>query len=173
MGIVGFHYCGIASTKKECEIISPRRCIRRGAARQVLMASSNDQDPFDNGSANLSGVRILIVEDSWHIGIALKSLLRSFGMDVAGPVATSAEAERLISEQIPDAAIVDYNLRGGELAYGLIDRLNELGVQVIVVTGYAALPLAPGKAMVILQKPIVEAQLLAALQSVAEKKPGR
>ncbi len=94
-------------------------------------------------------------------------------MDVAGPVATSAEAERLISEQIPDAAIVDYNLRGGELAYGLIDRLNELGVQVIVVTGYAALPLAPGKAMVILQKPIVEAQLLAALQSVAEKKPGR
>jgi CheY-like chemotaxis protein len=128
--------------------------------------------PLESGTANLSGVRILVVEDSWHIGIALKSLLRSFGADVAGPVATSAEAERLIAEQIPDAAIVDYNLRGGELAHGLIDKLNELGVPVIVVTGYAAVPLPPGKAAAILQKPIVEAQLLAALEGVAEQKTG-
>jgi CheY-like chemotaxis protein len=139
---------------------------------KFLMSSSNIHSPLESGTANLSGVRILVVEDSWHIGIALKSLLRSFGADVAGPVATSAEAERLIAEQIPDAAIVDYTLRGGELAHGLIDKLNELGVPVIVVTGYAAVPLPPGKAAAILQKPIVEAQLLAALEGVAEQKAG-
>ena len=43
---------------------------------------------------NLSGQRILVVEDSWHLGVALKSLLRSVGAEVAGPVATCAEAER-------------------------------------------------------------------------------
>ena len=100
------------------------------------MTSSNVHSPLEAGTVNLSGVGILVVEDSWHIGIALKSLLRSFGAEIAGPVATSAEAERLISERIPDAAIVDYNLRGGELAHGLIDKLNELGVPVIVVTRY-------------------------------------
>jgi CheY-like chemotaxis protein len=116
---------------------------------------------------NLSGARILVVEDSWHIAAALKSLLRALGADVAGPAATTAEAERLLSAQVPDAAIVDFNLRGGELAHSLIDRLNELGVRVIVISGYAAIPLDPGKAAIILQKPIIEAQLLAALRPVA------
>jgi DNA-binding response OmpR family regulator len=61
--------------------------------------------------ADLSGQHILVVEDSWHLGVALKSLLRSVGAEVIGPVATSAEAERLIAEQVPDVAIVDFNLR--------------------------------------------------------------
>jgi CheY-like chemotaxis protein len=112
----------------------------------------------------LSGLRVLVVEDSWHLGVALKSLLRSVGAEVAGPVATSADAERLIAEQVPDAAIVDFNLRGGELAYDLIDKLNELSVRVIVVSGYATLPLPPEKVAAVLQKPMVEEQLLAALQ---------
>ena len=115
--------------------------------------------------ADLSGQRILIVEDSWHLGVALKSLLRSVGANVAGPVATSAEAERLIAEQVPDVAIVDFNLRGGELAFGLIDRLNELSVRVVVISGYATLPVAPEKVVAVLQKPMVEEQLLAALQA--------
>ena len=50
---------------------------------------------------DLSGQRILVVEDSWHLGIALKSLLRSVGAEVIGPAATSADAERLIAEQVP------------------------------------------------------------------------
>jgi DNA-binding response OmpR family regulator len=56
---------------------------------------------------DLSGQRILVVEDSWHLGVALKSLLRSVGAEVVGPVATSADAERLVAEQVPDVAIVD------------------------------------------------------------------
>src|SRR5215813_11498725 len=83
---------------------------------------------------SLPGQRILVVEDSWHLGVALKSLLRSVGAEVAGPVATSAEAERLIAEQVPDVAIVDFNLRGGELAFDLIDKLNELSVRVVVIS---------------------------------------
>jgi CheY-like chemotaxis protein len=132
------------------------------------MASPNNDEQIGSRRTNLSGVRILVVEDSWHIGVALKSLLRSFGADVLGPVATTAEATRLIAEQIPDAAIVDFNLRDGESAHDLIDNLNALGIRIIVVTGYAAVPLPAGISATILQKPIVEAQLLAALDVTAE-----
>ena len=110
---------------------------------------------------DLSGQRILVVEDSWHLGIALKSLLRSVGAEVIGPVATSADAEQLIAEQVPDVAIMDYNLRGGELASGLIDKLNELAVRVVLISGYAT-----EKVAAVLQKPMVEEELLAALRAM-------
>jgi CheY-like chemotaxis protein len=127
------------------------------------MTAPNAHDPSGSGS-DLEGVRILLVEDSWQLGMALKSLLQALGADVDGPVATSAEAERLVSERVPDVALVDFNLRGGERAFGLIDRLHDQGIRVVVTTGYADIPLAPGKAAAILQKPISEALLIASLR---------
>ena len=117
-------------------------------------------------SPNLRGMRVLLVEDSWQLGMALKSLLRSFDAEVDGPVATTADAERLISEHIPDAAVIDINLRQGERSYGLIDRLIGLDVPVIVTSGYSDLPMVPAKAH-ILEKPISEERLIAILRSVA------
>jgi CheY-like chemotaxis protein len=119
--------------------------------------------PPEAGSLDLNGVRILLVEDSWYLGIALQSLLQECGADVAGPVATTAEAERLISEQVPDVALVDLNLRGGERADGLIDRLHDQGIRVVVISGDTVLPLAPGNAAAILPKPFSETQLFATL----------
>jgi hypothetical protein len=43
-------------------------------------------------------------------------------------------------------------------------------VYVIVASGYAALPLAPGKVGAILQKPFDEAELIAALRLVPAQK---
>ncbi len=95
---------------------------------------------------------------------AVQTLLRTFGADVAGPVATAAEAERLLAEQVPDVAIVDINLRGGELAYDLIDKLSGLAVRIVVMSGYSALRLHQDKVAVVLHKPITEAELVAAVQ---------
>jgi CheY-like chemotaxis protein len=106
-------------------------------------------------------MRVLVVEDSWQVAEGLRNLLRACGADVLGPVATTADALRLISEHVPSAALVDLNLRGGEQAYGLIDRLHEKGIRVIVTTGYSNVQVA--KAAAILRKPIDEAQLLDAL----------
>ena len=64
----------------------------------------------------------------------------------------------------PDVVLVDFNLRGGERADGLIDRLHGQGVRVIVISGYEAVPLAPGKVEAILQKPVSAAQLLGILR---------
>ena len=113
----------------------------------------------------LSGMRVLLVEDSWQLGMALKSLLRSLDAEVDGPVATTADAETLISEHIPDAAVVDINLRQGERSYGLIDRLIGQGVPVIVTSGYSDLPNVPAQAH-ILEKPVTEEKLIKILRSV-------
>ena len=90
------------------------------------MAPANEDEHPEAEAGCLSGLRILVVEDSWHVATAVQSLLRSFGADVDGPVASAVEAERLVAERIPDVAIVDINLRGGELAYDLIDKLRVL-----------------------------------------------
>jgi hypothetical protein len=48
--------------------------------------------------------------------------------------------------------------------------LNDQGIRVIVISGYDVVPLAPGKAAAILQKPVVEAQLVAALRPATAQK---
>jgi CheY-like chemotaxis protein len=130
-----------------------------------MPAADADEEPE---AGSLLGLRVLVVEDSWHVATAVESLLRSYGAEVAGPVASTAEAERLIAEQIPDVAIVDINLRGGELAYDLIDKLSDLAVRVVVMSGYSALRQHQDKVSAVLHKPITEAELLAAVRMPKE-----
>ena len=108
-----------------------------------------------------------MVEDAWHLAKALKSALTEVGIDVAGPAATIAEAERLVAEHQPDVAVVDVNLNG-EMAYDLIDWLHDRGVRVIVVSGYAVLQRSTDKAAAVLQKPFSVALLLATLRRVLQ-----
>jgi DNA-binding NtrC family response regulator len=122
-------------------------------------------------SDDLTGMRVLLVEDSWQVGQAMKRLLQVLGAEVSGPAANEAEAERLFSEQTPDLALVDFHLRDGERATGLIDRLHERGVPVIVITGYAVLPAAPKNVVTILQKPVTTERLLAAWRPFTARKP--
>ena len=128
------------------------------------MTLSNAHHLPGPGLSELKGLGILLVEDSWQVGKAMKTLLQLLGADVAGPAATTADAQQLLAEHAPDVALVDVNLRDGELAYDLIDRLHEKGVPTIVITGYAVLPLSPMKAAAVLQKPVSSVQLLAALR---------
>jgi CheY-like chemotaxis protein len=116
-------------------------------------------------SADLRGVNILLVEDDWQLGTALKSHLQSLGADVLGLVATTAEAERLVGGQSPDVALVDFNLRGGERPNGLIQLLQNRGIRVVVISGYAAPPLS-SKVDAVLQKPVSEEQLIETLRQL-------
>jgi len=56
------------------------------------MTSSDAHDRSEADALDLQGVHILLVEDSWHLGVAMKRLLELLGADVAGPAATTAEA---------------------------------------------------------------------------------
>jgi CheY-like chemotaxis protein len=134
------------------------------------MSSSNPNERAEAESLDLSGVRVLVVEDSWQLGVAMRSLLQAYGAEVSGPVATAADAERICAERAPDVALVDFNLRGGELASGLIDRLHERGIHIIVTSGYAAPPVSLDKVAMILQKPISETRLIDSMRPVAARK---
>ena len=113
--------------------------------------------------ADLKGVRVLVVEDHWHVANALRSFLEAEGMKVSGPVATTADAQRLATEQKPDLAVVDIHLKL-ETAYVLIHRLDDLGVRVVVLSGYAVLPELTKKVVAVLQKPFNAPELLGALR---------
>ena len=139
----------------------------------AMKATSSPHTPPTSGSSELKGARILLVEDSWHVGNAIKRLLRALGADVAGPAATIADAGRLIADRKPDVAIVDINLRG-ERANPLLDRLQEEGIPAIVITGYTEVSLRPGTVVeAILQKPVSVEQFLAILRPIVARLPDR
>jgi DNA-binding response OmpR family regulator len=62
---------------------------------------------------DLRGVRVLVVEDQWHVATALRSLLEVEGMEVSGPAGKAAEAHRLADEHNPELAVVDISTAEG------------------------------------------------------------
>jgi CheY-like chemotaxis protein len=111
-----------------------------------------------------------LVEDSRDVGEAVKQLLELLGATVAGPAATTAEAEGLLTGHLPDVALVDFHLRGGEQSYSLIERLRERGVPVIMLSGSFEFPPPSVAGATLLEKPVGEAQLLAHLIPLIAKK---
>jgi CheY-like chemotaxis protein len=122
----------------------------------ALLSEGDDSD--------LAGVRVLVVEDTWHVARAMKGLLEGLGMEVIGPAATVSEAEQHAA-LMPERALIDINLKG-EMAYSLIDHLHDEGIPIIVVSGYAVLTSLTEKAVAILQKPYMASELIAALHGV-------
>lgn len=115
-------------------------------------------------TVSLEGKRALVVEDSWHIAFATKSLLENAGMVVMGPVAQADAAETLLAAATPDVAVIDVNLHG-TLALGLVDRLNALRIPIVVVSGYEMVDALEGKISVFLKKPVRSRVLMAAVRS--------
>ncbi len=136
------------------------------------MTSSNAHDPPGAGSSDdLTGLKILVVEDSWNVGKAIRDLLELLGADVAGPAATMDEAEHLLSECAPHVALVDLHLRGGEPSYALIARLHEQDVPVIILSGsFEFSPLPSLKDATLLVKPVSDAEILANLRPLVALK---
>jgi CheY-like chemotaxis protein len=130
----------------------------------ALVSARNRGSRETISPGDLKGSHIVLVEDSWQVGKDLKDLLQSVGATVAGPAATVAEADRLASERNPDVALIDFYLRGGELAAALIQRLAEQGVSVVVISAYDVHPALTARAAAVLKKPFTDTQLLATLQ---------
>jgi DNA-binding response OmpR family regulator len=132
------------------------------------MSSSNNCEPREarGSDDDLRGLEILLVEDSQSVADALKQHLELLGANVSGPAATTAEAEKLMTERLPHVALVDFHLRGGDSS-GLIGQLREAGVPVIMLSGSFERPAPASLAGVTLvEKPISEAQILQYLKPI-------
>jgi CheY-like chemotaxis protein len=140
----------------------------------AVTSPDRHQPPSAGSSDDLKGLDILLVEDSRDVGEAVKKHLELLGAKVAGPATTTAEADGLLTEHLPDVALVDFHLREGERSDGLIARLHEQGIPVIILSGSFEFPPLPSvRGATFLQKPVSEAQLLAHLSPLIAKKATR
>ena len=112
--------------------------------------------------------RILVVEDDAFIALDLQDVLSEAGYDVLGPVATVAEAMRLLSEDAPDMALLDYNL-GEETSIPVAHKLEELSVPFMFLSGQVSSVML-GKTATqpqVMSKPFVPGHLVNTLGQLA------
>ena len=95
---------------------------------------------MDNG-ADLSGRRILVVEDEFLLAMELETLLQRRGCTVLGPVPSVGQALAMLDGAPPDVALLDINLKG-ERATPVAAALIDLGVPFVLITGYSRLQLS-------------------------------
>lgn len=88
------------------------------------------QDP------NLSGCRVLVVEDEFLLAMELEDLLAQGGCEVLGPASSVSQALAVLAGEQPDLALLDVNLKG-ERATPVAAALRERGVPYVLITGYS------------------------------------
>jgi CheY-like chemotaxis protein len=86
--------------------------------------------------AELSGKRILVVEDSPVVAPFTAEILAELGCEVVGPAPNLAAARLLIEGERLDGALMDVHIRG-ERVFPLCDLLESRGVPFILTSGYA------------------------------------
>ena len=125
-----------------------------------MTPSGSDDMPDD---AILKDLRVLVVEDTWHVAMALKSALTDIGVVVIGPTKTAAGTKQMVAEQHPQLVLVDINL-DGKTAFDLVHWLLERGLRVIVMSGLGSMPTSLSRRVAFLQKPFGADELLAVMR---------
>jgi len=92
---------------------------------------------MNDADTDLSGKRLLVVEDEAFVALMLEAILEGFGCDVVGVAGTlSRGLEYAADEALAiDGAVLDINL-GGEKVFPVAERLLARGVPFIFCTGY-------------------------------------
>lgn len=113
---------------------------------------------------SLTGRRVLVVDDNFHIATAMARLLKTRGAEIIGPIGSVEDALALIAEsEHIDGAVLDINLRG-ETVYPVVDALRARDVPHVFMTGYDQGSIHPAYANVpCMQKPVAADHLMQAL----------
>jgi CheY-like chemotaxis protein len=85
---------------------------------------------------DLTGKRILVVEDSPVVAPFTADILDELGCAVVGPAPNMAAARELIEGETLDGALMDVHIRG-ERVFPLCDMLESRAVPFILTSGYA------------------------------------
>lgn len=86
-------------------------------------------------SSQLSGRRILVVEDEVMVSWVLEDMLAELGCEVVGPAARIDQALAIVDIEPIDLAILDVNLNGKK-SFPVADALVAKGVPFVFSTGY-------------------------------------
>lgn len=114
-------------------------------------------------STDISGLRLLVVEDEYLIAMLLEDMLLELNCVVAGIAAKPAQALELIETTEIDAAVLDVNLDGAD-SFGVAAALKERRKPFIFATGYGGSRVAAEFAGApVIQKPYRMEELVSAL----------
>jgi PAS domain S-box-containing protein len=172
-GEASTHY---ATDGVTCEIKLPLPEEARPTIGMFALAARNTNPPAKPepqvNEANVSGKRILVIEDELLVSMELEAILAEKGCEVVGPVGTLEQARLLAAEADCDAALVDVNLAGrpvDELALTLTQR----NIPFAFVTGYGREALPQGfRDALVLNKPFSEDQLLGVVEVLLYRASG-
>jgi CheY-like chemotaxis protein len=87
--------------------------------------------------SELSGLRLLLVEDESHVAMLIEDMLADMGCDVVASPARVSEALRMIEALDIDAAVLDVNV-AGEKVFPVAEKLRERAIPFVFATGYGA-----------------------------------
>lgn len=85
---------------------------------------------------DLKGLRVLVVEDSPVVAMALCDMLEDMGCVVSASAPNMASALEAIEDNAFDAAIIDLNIRGMK-SYSLLRLLDQRDKPFLISSGYA------------------------------------
>ncbi|MCQ0987065.1 chemotaxis protein CheB [Jiella marina] len=121
----------------------------------------------------LGGKRVLVIDDEWLVAEQHAGALADVGAQVVGPFTQLKQVKDEVLAEPLDLAVVDYNI-AGNAALGLIDKLGERGVPVLIVTAYGSsldLPATVSAKMVLNKPASLTAVLNRAATLLARKAP--
>jgi CheY-like chemotaxis protein len=86
-------------------------------------------------TADLEGVRVLVVEDEFLVATLIEDVLEASGCVVSGPIPRVTEALDAVNHESYDAAVLDVNLAGDRVD-PVADALSQRNIPFVFVTGY-------------------------------------
>jgi DNA-binding response OmpR family regulator len=114
-------------------------------------------------TVELSGHRVLIVEDELMIALDTSATFSDAGAEIVGPYSTLSQALKAAKSQAFSIAILDVRL-GRDTTEPVAAALAERGVPVIFCTGQSLSKdlIAPGLVSLVIEKPARQETILAA-----------
>ncbi|UNE47863.1 response regulator [Aquisalinus flavus] len=114
------------------------------------------------------GQRILVVDDEPLIAMEIESTLSQAGFEVAHMAQSVETALAFLQDGVNvDGAVLDANLHDAS-ARPVVDRLQEMGIPLLIVSGYSADQIGPWAENVkLLRKPIIYSELIKSLKQIA------
>ena len=174
---------GLAIVRRLCELLTFKITVQSNASsgsvfrvlipRQLLVSAAPSviqaQPPKQ---LDLSGLRVLVIDDDPLVREALKVALIAWGATVS-PVAALTDLEALLTQKpVPSIAIIDYRLAEGPLGLEVAQQIHERmpAIKRIMMTGELLLdPQFEGIGMPILRKPVSHDQLTHVLGQLIEQ----
>jgi DNA-binding response OmpR family regulator len=132
-----------------------------------------EQERRPKMKCQLTGKRVLIVEDERTIAENLAFEITAKGGTVVGPAATVNAALDLIANTGLDGAILDLNLMG-EMAFPVADTLATSHIPFIIMTGFNARAAVPSRhaSVICLQKPVTPYVICRELEAIFDASNG-